>query len=78
MGNKYHCCKYLSISEKCFLGGGGSGVEKSGSTLFGISCQSNLAAVDALKERSLLGQEDHQRSEIVLKSCRVAHYFVFP
>ena len=33
-----------------------------------LARQSNLAAVNALKERSLLGQEDHQRSEIVLKS----------
>ena len=57
MGNKYHCCKYLSISEKCFLEGGGSGVEKSGSTLFGISCQSNLAAVNALKDKSLLDKK---------------------
>ena len=30
----------------------------------------NFAAVNALKERSLLGQEDHQRSEIVLKSWK--------
>ena len=35
-----------------------------------LAMQSNLAAVNALKERSLLGQEDHQRSEIVLKSWK--------
>ena len=44
-----------------------------------LARQSNLAAVNALKERSLLGQEDHPkiRNCIEKLEIRVAHYFVF-